>query len=645
MDAQTMESNYHPAEAGNSEKHHADLLEQVQHLTAERDQAIDDLNRIKDGLIQAQSGQLGGELRDAFHNFRSFDSPVQDDDELLEENRQLSAHLEDTEEQLREARSKVERLQDMLERSQMEEDNNLEHLQEELNKAKTKISTYEENERKRVARELDAEQQMQIVQKELEDAINQKNKAEETLEHTRSEKTQYQQEHQQSRARAEDLEVIQAELRSQRDALEYELSQLKERVGGDGNKSITSDAQMDYGQCRELISQYFETDGAKIKGSQDAFSSKPTSPDGQPQDEYEGLSSAVGILIQHCRKITREGLSHQDEVDALKNAVRDLENEISGLRQEMELDRKRASKHLSERASVIAKYKAEREHLNAEIRKREDREREVNEQLSAKDALLTKQANQNRTELAELQTKYDRAKAHLNTRKADCCCANRYNGRYLGQVSIPTNRPNQDVLWKAIDKVRASAESAGNFEVSIMTVPGHKVERTGRFWPKMLHMSTESGRHSVVQPFTQILSVGQVDKFVIFVCWVRMKHEPRQRTFLVHVVEFKEVHDAEAMSKCLIAECEEVYKRKGVIDDSKASTPRSTQKTSVSTPRSSVSIIDPMRRPSSQQRPADPRRSRVSSDSTPSRSSRGSVSNQPKQRKESGVGDWLPGVS
>ena len=144
---------------------------------------------------------------------------------------------------------------------------------------------------------------------------------------------------------------------------------------------------------------------------------------------------------------------------------------------------------------------------------------------------------------------------------------NGYNGRYLGQVPIPNNRPDQDTLWSAIDALKIESAKVGRIDVTVMIVPGKGV-RGGKRRPKMLQMATQSGRFSLSQPFHQIQSVGQVGNHVVIVCWTRGQDTKRTKSFLVHAVKFKQADDAEAMSKVLIKECEEVYKRKGVMEES-----------------------------------------------------------------------------
>ena len=66
----------------------AQLLKQLEDLGDERDHAVDQLDRIREGLIQAQSGQLGGDLRAAFSTFTTFEK--NEDQELIKENQELN---------------------------------------------------------------------------------------------------------------------------------------------------------------------------------------------------------------------------------------------------------------------------------------------------------------------------------------------------------------------------------------------------------------------------------------------------------------------------------------------------------------------------------------------------------------------------
>ena len=84
----------------------------------------------------------------------------------------------------------------------------------------------------------------------------------------------------------------------------------------------------------------------------------------------------------------------------------------------------------------------------------------------------------------------------------------------------------------------------------------------------MLLMASQSGRFSLAVPFDHILSVGVVGRNVIVVCWARAndskrKSAGRTKSYLIHAVEFRTEHAAEAMNNAFIAECEEVYQSKG----------------------------------------------------------------------------------
>lgn len=295
---------------------------------------------------------------------------------------------------------------------------------------------------------------------------------------------------------------------------------------------------------------------------------------------------------RYCKKLMREALTFSDDIDALNGTITEAKDKCKVYAKK--LAEKDGLLKQKQELMKLLKLDAE-EQIRKERRKVAAHEEQCKSQIDVKNLSIQKLVQHAKMEMDQLDDKYKKARAALNTRKTTiCCCANRYNGRYLGQVPIPTNRPDQDILWEAIDRLKeqaiALADSRGRatsaFDVSAMTVPGYTVKGSTRKWPKMLYMCTQSGRHVFAQPFNNILSVGQVDRFVIFVCWTRASASKdaagvattpasRKRNFLVHAVEFKEIPDAEAMSKVLIKECEEVYKRKGVIEetDSGRSTP------------------------------------------------------------------------
>ena len=254
---------------------------------------------------------------------------------------------------------------------------------------------------------------------------------------------------------------------------------------------------------------------------------------------------------------------------ALKNLTK-LEAERAKSKKQL-LDREGASK------AAALEMKAVNDVLESKIRAASNDNQLLRDQVSVKQSEVVKLVAGAKIEIEQLERDKTNATAQLQKAKAlakvsaaSCCCENRYNGRYLGQVPIPNNRPDQEILWSAIDTLKVESSKIGRIDVTVMTVPGHSMKggREGKRWPKMLQMATQSGRFSLSQPFHQILSVGQVEKYVIFVCWTRGQDTKRTKSFLVHAVEFKQADDAEAMSKVLIKECEDVYKRKGVMEES-----------------------------------------------------------------------------
>ena len=96
------------------------MEEQLHRIQKERDDALVQLERIKEGLLQAQTGELGGELRAAFNTFQSFDGPSVE--ELAEDNHELGEALDTAKEEIRDLRNKLDRQQRLLEATQAEEE-------------------------------------------------------------------------------------------------------------------------------------------------------------------------------------------------------------------------------------------------------------------------------------------------------------------------------------------------------------------------------------------------------------------------------------------------------------------------------------------------------------------------------------------
>lgn len=289
-------------------------------------------------------------------------------------------------------------------------------------------------------------------------------------------------------------------------------------------------------------------------------------------------------LAKATRRASEADAAKEAALSALQNADAKIKTQqqmaVKNLTK-LEAERAKSKKQLLDREGVskaaALEMKAVNDKLESKYRTLSIQTNLLKDQVSVKQSEVVKLVAGAKIEIEQLErdkakaiAELQKAKAMVKVSAAVCCCENRYNGRYLGQVPIPNNRPDQEILWSAIDTLKIESAKVGRIDVTVMTVPGHSLKgvREGKRWPKMLQMATQSGRFSLSQPFHQILSVGQVEKYVIFVCWTRGQDTKRTKSFLVHAVEFKQADDAEAMSKVLIKECEEVYKRKGVMEES-----------------------------------------------------------------------------
>jgi len=563
-------------------------LENQLHTTSEeRDSYFDELNRIREGLLLASQGGLGGELQSAFSTFQTFDGAGQgggdgDNVELLEENAELRASLEEALAELREYKSRLERQQSMLEASQKEEETTFDRLQDDLNSARSKLASLEDESRKTSFENMELHQQNDTLSSEVERCDTELTTLRKHVEGAVAERDDLKEQQALQRARLDDLEESNELLAAEKDNREMELEHVRSQLenGGIGSGELSMDEKGDYDQSREVSSQFLDTPEMR------AVDVAP--------DTRQTLAREMNFVVLYCKKLMRESLAHCDDIDSLNGNLVQSKDDFKKYQVEQKERKQVYQKKLLEKdANLMHKNELMKKLKNdaeAQIRKErqkvKDHEEKCKQQIDAKNLSIQKLVQHAKMEMDQLDEKYKKAKAALNTRKTTiCCCANRYNGRYLGQVPIPTNRPDQDILWEAIDRLKDQAQQVATsrgrstyaFDVSAMTVPGYTVKNSTRKWPKMLYMCTQSGRHVFAQPFNNILSVGQVDKFVIFVCWTRAQQskEGKKRNFLVHAMEFQETCDAEAMSGVLIKECEEVYKRKGIIEetDSGRSTP------------------------------------------------------------------------
>lgn len=686
------------------------LLKQLEDLGDERDHAVDQLDRIREGLIQAQSGQLGGDLRAAFSTFTTFEK--NEDQELMKENQELNDCLHDAEEELRDLKLKIERMdreKRLMEATHDEEEQSHEQGQAELKSARSKIAILEESARKTSFNEMEFEQRVQALTTDLKHSLAEQSTLQRDLDHLITAETECrmqlgvattdvtqlkeklahasdvledanrritgaegerdasrqavdqvrtemerlvissEMEHRQfARARIEELDNANSECQK----LERELERVKHKLGDndDSRSAANVDVQMEYMQARKILLNLSETD-ANIKLSATAglaenveslvlFCTK-ISLDPEMRRQYmraDEMMTDLGetesnvdfmpsmmfadklqMVVENFRTQQKELAMNHDDADLLATALSkndDLEGALAKANKrasdadaekdsslsklqsadakiktqqqialknltKLEAERAKSKKVLLDREgatkTAALEMKAVNDKLENKIRELSNQNQLLKDEVSVKRSEVVKLVAGAKIEIEQLErdktnatAQLQKAKAMAKVSAAVCCCENRYNGRYLGQVPIPNNRPDQEILWSAIDTLKIESAKIGRIDVTVMTVPGHSIKggREGKRWPKMLQMATQSGRFSLSQPFHQILSVGQVEKYVIFVCWTRGQDAKRTKSFLVHAVEFKVADDAEAMSKVLIKECEEVYKRKGVMEES-----------------------------------------------------------------------------
>jgi hypothetical protein len=129
-------------------------------------------------------------------------------------------------------------------------------------------------------------------------------------------------------------------------------------------------------------------------------------------------------------------------------------------------------------------------------------------------------------------------------------------------VPIPNEHVNQDILWGAIDTLKEQAAQVQRIDVSMMTVPAY-TDATGKKWPKLLQMSSQTGGLSLALPLNQFASLGTVEQYVLLVVW-QSRRGSKERDFFVYAIEFEREESAEAVGIALTIESEDVHKCKAV---------------------------------------------------------------------------------
>eukprot|EP00040_Diaphanoeca_grandis_P034246 m.211829 g.211829 ORF g.211829 m.211829 type:complete len:344 (-) comp33110_c3_seq5:266-1297(-) len=117
-------------------------------------------------------------------------------------------------------------------------------------------------------------------------------------------------------------------------------------------------------------------------------------------------------------------------------------------------------------------------------------------------------------------------------------------------------RHDQRQLWQAIDVIsRGNDNNAKMIELMIeLSTCQHRVH-AGQPWLATMYGRAQDGTAVISKPYLTLCSVGQVETYVIFVCYTRTGGT-MDRRFWVHSVACTDTTAAESLSQFLIGQCE-----------------------------------------------------------------------------------------
>eukprot|EP00040_Diaphanoeca_grandis_P034244 m.211814 g.211814 ORF g.211814 m.211814 type:complete len:794 (-) comp33110_c3_seq4:266-2647(-) len=124
--------------------------------------------------------------------------------------------------------------------------------------------------------------------------------------------------------------------------------------------------------------------------------------------------------------------------------------------------------------------------------------------------------------------------------------------KYLGHTEVDTSRPDQRQLWQAIDVIRRGNDN--NAKMIELSTCQHRVH-AGQPWLATMYGRAQDGTAVISKPYLTLCSVGQVETYVIFVCYTRTGGT-MDRRFWVHSVACTDTTAAESLSQFLIGQCE-----------------------------------------------------------------------------------------
>jgi len=579
-------------------KRHSETIVERDGALDERDDALDKLAMIEEGIQRMQSGTLDMDsgLGAAFARFSDFSSsPTGDYQTEIDD---LQSALRDSEEALQDCKSTLERERKYSEL--MAHDEDMEQQQADLQQNILRSQNLESELNRLRSEHIQLESELAEGSDTITDLEKHLQKAREiTVQECEARERQFE-ELQTTQSRSAELESKIFEMKSIEEEKDCELESLKNHIAA-SESSFETDmvnireklaASISELKDREKMMKKAEDELAMVRAkvaNSSTNGSKNTSPVKNNTSLGNELDHSVVVetpkeLIDHERALSLIQSEFPDTrldenlVTCVSSVIRDLRKKTTALtkleRNEEVLTKRVADtgavlqerttlavksiKMLERSANQLAKHAGQSE-KTSETEERKDSD-DLNERAEAIIDKLGKQITQvdfravsmaadNKSLMDKLAAEkillQKQLKDEMKKTLPSFVC------KYLGHTEVNTSRPDQKALWQAIDSIRRGTDVAKMIELATCQ---HKIH-AGQPWLATMYGRAQDGSAIISKPYLTLCSVGQVETYVIFVCYTRTGGT-MQRRFWVHAVACSNNQAAETLSHFLIGQCE-----------------------------------------------------------------------------------------
>lgn len=586
-----------------------ELQGEVEEVVTERDEALERVSLIEEGIAQLQNGEMG-DLGAAFSQFANQGTTASDEvvQDLEAEIDELRAQLQETEENLQDSRSTLAREREFAELINQDNED-AQQQQAELQQTLLRSQNLETEFKKSKAERAELQDQLQEAHEAAAALELQIGQLKDGLEQERDARHRQAEELEFANARSAELESTLMAAQSQHEVAQTEINELKlhnkttETQYMDEISSLRNtlaDTKMALAD-QESVMQRYEDDIIELRAG------TPSSADNSPGKQMNqssistefntamgGPSRTVTAEVERAQRLMRSELDSISEEADLTECVTAIIHELRAkeiLRSQLErtsgaLQRRaetsaatlqerttlvvkstklieRSMKRLSKHTGVlpIASTPQNQESTDVLGKRTEDAIERLGKQITELDFHIEGLKNENKSNLEKLsQQKGVEAETIKAGYEEKLKVVGGFGCKYLGYTPVPTSRPEQKELWQAIDRIRRENATP---KMIVVSSSYHTTHRNQAFVSTM-YGRAQDGTPVVSKPFATFCSVGQVEMFVIYLCYTR-DPATKKRNFFVHALSCANNAEAEVLSKYLIKQCESAHEYRKTI--------------------------------------------------------------------------------